>query len=273
MSMLLAAVLAASQAMAQGTAGPPLPGGRSPVVAAPAPRPVAVETHATPRRALASYFGGDDYPAPALSRREEGITRFYLAVGANGRVTDCRVTAGSGSAALDDATCRILRSRARFTPARGARGEPVADLHFGGIAWRLAGADRQPEVLAAPAPAAPPAPPAPRLAPTRGAVRAAPAQLRAVARAPLQSLISAADYPASALAGRDEGQPQFRLAVGPDGRVAGCVVLVSSGSPALDDATCRIMRSRARFSPARDLSGRPVPDEVFGAVAWRLPRD
>ena len=270
MSILLVALLAASQATAQRTPGPPSPGGHSPVIAAPTPRPVAIESHATPRRALASYFGGDDYPASALSRREEGTTRFRLDVGADGRVSDCRVIATSGSAALDGATCRILRSRARFTPARGRNGRPVADQHVGGIDWQLVGDNFQPRVLAAPMP---PAPPAPRLAPTRGAVPAGPAQLRATARAPLQSYLSSDDYPASALAGRDEGQPQFRLAVGPDGRVTGCVVLVSSGSPALDNATCRIMRSRARFSPARDAGGRPVADEYFGAVAWRLPRN
>ena len=271
MSMMLVAVLAAAQATAQRTPGPPMPGGHSPVITAPTPRPVAIESHATPRRALASYFGGDDYPASALTRREEGTTRFRLDVGADGRVSDCRVMATSGSAALDGATCRILRSRARFTPARGSNGRPVADRHVGGIDWQLVGEAFEPRVLAAPTPV--PAPPAPRLAPTRGAVPAGPAQLRASAVAPLQSYISAADYPATALAGRDEGQPQFRLAVTPDGRVAGCVVLVSSGSPALDNATCRIMRSRARFSPARDASGRPVSDEVFGAVAWRLPRN
>ena len=40
-------------------------------------------------------------------------------------MTDCSVTSSSGSSALDQATCRILRSRARFTPARDSSGNPT----------------------------------------------------------------------------------------------------------------------------------------------------
>ena len=40
---------------------------------------------------------------------------------------------------------------------------------------------------------------------------------------------------------------------------------------ALDASTCRILRARARFTPARDPSGNPVADEYFGQLAWRLP--
>ncbi len=105
--------------------------------------------------------------------------------------------------------------------------------------------------------------------PTRGAT---PAALRINARptTPLQSLINIADYPPSALQEREQGRPGFRLTVGPDGRVTGCVVLVSSGSPALDATTCRVMRSRARFSPALDSNGRPVEDQYWGEIAWRI---
>jgi periplasmic protein TonB len=108
---------------------------------------------------------------------------------------------------------------------------------------------------------------------TRGPSRGAtPAALRINARptAPLQSLINIADYPPSALQEREQGRPGFRLTVGPDGRVTGCVVLVSSGSPALDATTCQVMRSRARFSPALDSNGRPVEDQYWGEIAWRI---
>jgi protein TonB len=107
---------------------------------------------------------------------------------------------------------------------------------------------------------------------TRGSTRATPAALRINARptTPLQSLINVADYPPSALQEREQGRPGFRLTVGPDGRVTGCVVLVSSGSPALDSTTCQVMRSRARFSPALDSNGRPVEDQYWGEIAWRI---
>ena len=79
------------------------------------------------------------------------------------------------------------------------------------------------------------------------------------------------DYPAGALRAREQGRVVYRVTIGPEGRVSGCDVRISSGSPALDAATCRIVRSRARFTPARDSAGRPVPDRRDGDVLWRLP--
>ncbi len=90
-------------------------------------------------------------------------------------------------------------------------------------------------------------------------------------RRPLQSLISPDDYPMSALANRQQGRVEFRLDVGPNGRVHGCTITRSSGSSALDSSTCRIMRSRARYTPARDSNGMPVGYSVEDSVEWRLP--
>lgn len=78
------------------------------------------------------------------------------------------------------------------------------------------------------------------------------------------------DYPAGALRAQQQGRVVYGLRIGPNGRVSNCEVRVSSGSPALDAATCRIVRSRARFTPARDSAGRPVPDQRDGDVLWRL---
>ena len=86
-----------------------------------------------------------------------------------------------------------------------------------------------------------------------------------------QDYISADDYPASALAAREEGRVAFLLAVGPSGRVHGCIVTQSSGSPALDSATCAIMRRRARFTPAIDSNGQPGSAMVAQEVEWKLP--
>jgi protein TonB len=95
--------------------------------------------HARPRAPLAAYINNDgDYPPPALRRREQGTTRFRLTVGGgDGRVTNCSVIRSSGSSMLDTATCRIMRQRARFTPARDVNGNPASDEHLGEISWRL----------------------------------------------------------------------------------------------------------------------------------------
>jgi protein TonB len=91
------------------------------------------------------------------------------------------------------------------------------------------------------------------------------------ARANLASYVSDADYPSSAIRAEEQGTTRFRLLVGPDGRVTDCAVTGSSGSSSLDSATCRIMRSRARFAPARDGSGNPTSDSVASSIHWVLP--
>lgn len=100
----------------------------------PGPRPIQ------PQRAranLGSYFSTDDYPAAALRAEAEGTTRFALAIGPDGRVTNCTVTGSSGNSALDSATCRILRNRARYTPARDRDRNPTSGQDRGSITWRL----------------------------------------------------------------------------------------------------------------------------------------
>jgi protein TonB len=113
---------------------PPAP----PAPPPPPPPPRRVEP-ARARANLASYVSNDDYPASALRNEEEGTTGFRLTVGADGRVTNCVVTSSSGSAALDNATCRIMRSRARFTPARDSNGNNTTDTVNARITWRIQG--------------------------------------------------------------------------------------------------------------------------------------
>lgn len=59
-----------------------------------------------------------------------------------------------------------------------------------------------------------------------------------------------------------------RYFVGTDGRVSGCEVTRSSGNPELDEHTCLLIESRFRYRPARDATGRPVADVLFGRHQW-----
>lgn len=86
---------------------------------------------------LTSLFGDQDYPPAALAAGEEGAVGFTLEVAANGRVAGCTITQSSGSAELDDTTCRLISSRARFTPALDSDGATVADKVSGKIIWKL----------------------------------------------------------------------------------------------------------------------------------------
>lgn len=92
-----------------------------------------------------------------------------------------------------------------------------------------------------------------------------------VSRQPLAALVSPNDYPAQAIATRQSGTVRFRLDVGANGRVEGCTILRSSRSSILDASTCRLMRSRARFTPARDLNGQTVAGRIEDEISWTLP--
>ena len=89
----------------------------------------------------------------------------------------------------------------------------------------------------------------------------------------LERLFSADDYPAAALRARAQGTVRVSLGVSPIGRVTACTITESSGSPALDAATCRMITARAGFAPARDSRGRAVTDTAEAGVRWLIPAD
>jgi protein TonB len=106
--------------------------------APPAPPPVKVE----PRSAvgnLQGLFRDSDYPSDALDREEQGSVVVALQIGGNGRVSGCSVSSSSGSRTLDSTTCRILTSRAKFTPARDSSGNTTNGSVTQRITWRIAG--------------------------------------------------------------------------------------------------------------------------------------
>lgn len=81
------------------------------------------------------------------------------------------------------------------------------------------------------------------------------------------------DYPAPALRANAQGTVQFRLTVSTQGLVDDCVIVSSSGSPLLDETTCRVVTQRARFKPARNALGQAVPSQYFRRVNWRIQQD
>lgn len=95
----------------------------------------------TPPKLLSDRARGDlitenDYPIPAVSKGQEGITTMRLQIGSHGRVDRCRVTLSSGSDALDEKACMLLRSRAHFEAARNAKGQKVAAEFSYSHEWR-----------------------------------------------------------------------------------------------------------------------------------------
>ena len=84
---------------------------------------------------LAPLVTPQDYPPGALERNERGTVSYRLTIGTNGRVKDCRVTLSSGSSELDNATCKIMRARARFKPAVDRDGFPIESNYDDKLVW------------------------------------------------------------------------------------------------------------------------------------------
>lgn len=82
------------------------------------------------------------------------------------------------------------------------------------------------------------------------------------------AIITSGDYPRGV---RAEGTTRFELVVGADGRAQSCAVTLSSGTQALDTATCEAFVKRARFTPAKDAAGRAVASRYRGSVTWKEP--
>lgn len=85
----------------------------------------------------ADWVAPEDYPPQAMRAGEFGTTTTRLTVGTNGRVQECAIKQSSGSALLDEATCAALTNRARFEPARDARGRPVIGTYRKRVRWTL----------------------------------------------------------------------------------------------------------------------------------------
>ena len=80
--------------------------------------------------------------------------------------------------------------------------------------------------------------------------------------------LSNADYPPDLRRAGVAGRIDVHLTVEPSGRVSNCRVVQSSGSAELDGITCRLVRQRYLFEPARDVTGRPVRDLVGDRHMW-----
>ena len=86
---------------------------------------------------LRGVFSGDDYPVEAMLRREGGTAKVAVLVDEQGRVADCTLMETSGVPLLDAQTCILLKSRARFAPARGSDGNPIKSGFQQRITWRV----------------------------------------------------------------------------------------------------------------------------------------
>jgi periplasmic protein TonB len=97
------------------------------------PSPVAPPS---PARLRAGSISNDDYPPAAIRAEQQGTTTALISVGADGRVQRCEIAGSSGSAILDETTCRLITRRFRYQPAV-RDGQPTASTVRQRVTWRL----------------------------------------------------------------------------------------------------------------------------------------
>ena len=102
-----------------------------------APKPSFDPVAARPRNDPSRWVTTDDYPSAEIRKGSEGTARFRLQIAANGKVESCTITRSSGSARLDEATCRNVERRAKFDPARNGENQPVAGRYESSVKWVL----------------------------------------------------------------------------------------------------------------------------------------
>ena len=119
---------------------PPVPVKRIPPPAPPSPPPPPPKPTLA-RSAVAInpglWIGEGDYPKSALRAEEEGLVGYQLDIRKSGSVKRCTVTRSSGSAELDERTCKRVKSRARFEPALDEKGKRTVGSYIGSVRWTL----------------------------------------------------------------------------------------------------------------------------------------
>jgi outer membrane biosynthesis protein TonB len=209
--------------------------------------------------------------APALKAAQVGVR---LEVGMRGYVTRCTVTKPSRHAELNDEACDALLHR-RLQPARDAAGKPMAATLDTVVHWQLANLPTAVPVsmpvmtTTVPSPPSAPKPPEtlwPFPAADSWTVGASP-------RGAPQMWITNDDYPSAALRAEQQGTTHFALLLDAAGVPLDCVPTSSSGSLLLDNLTCDLLVTRARFNPARNAQGILVPSTWRSRMRWELPSE
>ncbi|MXO65773.1 energy transducer TonB [Altericroceibacterium endophyticum] len=110
---------------------PPAP----PAPPPPPPAPRVQPKPPQPRNNPGTWATPNDYPSRALREEREGVTRFRVTVGTNGRVENCQVVGSSGHPDLDEATCKNVTRRARFRAATNGNGDEVTGTYSNAVRW------------------------------------------------------------------------------------------------------------------------------------------
>ncbi|HEX8063808.1 MAG TPA: energy transducer TonB, partial [Allosphingosinicella sp.] len=88
-------------------------------------KPIAGFGPLAPHPLMYRFYTVEDYPSQARRKRESGRVVAGFEVAEDGFVEGCHIVQSSGSAVLDETSCRLLARRVRYDPARDRAGTPV----------------------------------------------------------------------------------------------------------------------------------------------------
>lgn len=91
----------------------------------------------SPPRRVQGRLRDSDYPRWAWEAGIGGTVTVIFAVETDGRVGECEVTRSSGSAPLDEMTCRLIRERFRYRPSLDRQGRPVRSRVLENHSWEV----------------------------------------------------------------------------------------------------------------------------------------
>jgi hypothetical protein len=83
--------------------------------------------------------------------------------------------------------------------------------------------------------------------------------------------IKSSDYPENMLRAGQPALVSFRLSIGPDGIPTACHIQATTRPKEFDNAVCKSVMRRARFSPALDATGQPLMSYYQNNVYFHLP--
>ena len=85
---------------------------------------------------------------------------------------------------------------------------------------------------------------------------------------PAYTWFDASEYPPSMIAGGYQGVVNFRMIIDAEGKATACHIQKSTRPQEFDDLVCKSAMKRARFEPALDGGGKPVPSYWHGTVRF-----
>jgi periplasmic protein TonB len=116
---------------------PPPPAPIFVTAAPPPPAPRFAAKGPSPKGSAQSWVSTDDYPSRSLNSGKHGTVRLRLAVGTDGRVSDCQIIGSSGTPELDDTSCSLLRKRGKFNPATDGDGNVTSGNFSYSFTWKI----------------------------------------------------------------------------------------------------------------------------------------